>query len=97
MKLRIKYNCRLVPKPYNAWVLYPFMLFRHQQEVVSDRLFRHELEHTYQVKRDGWVKFYSLYLWRSVWDGYLNNMYEVEARARENTPLTDQERRLKEE
>jgi hypothetical protein len=97
MKLRIKYSSRLVPKGYKAWVLYPFMIFSQQQKEVADTLFRHELQHVYQVRRDGWFKFYGLYLWRSLWDGYLNNTYEVEARYREDTPLTNEERALKDE
>jgi len=96
MKLRIKFNCWLVPKGYKAWVIYPFMLFRERQSEVSDILFRHELEHVFQVRRDGWFKLYGSYLWRSIWDGYLNNMYEVEDTARENTPLTAEQQAPKE-
>ena len=95
MKLRIVYGSRLIPKGYRAWVLYPFMLFREQREVVGDVLFRHELQHVYQIHKDGWLRFYSLYLWWAFRYGYLNIPYEVEARHFEKTPLSSDERALK--
>ena len=93
--MRIKYNSRLVFKGYDAWVLYPFMFFRDKREDVPDRLFRHELEHVYQVQREGWFKFYLKYLWYGLRYKYKNIPYEVEARLAEALPLTEKERKLK--
>lgn len=76
-------------------VIYPFMFFKHSKEEVTDRLFRHELEHVYQVRREGWFKFYLTYLWESIRHGYKKNKYEIAANAVENTPLTAEERKLK--
>jgi hypothetical protein len=97
MKLRIKWKSRLVPPGYTAWVVYPFMLFRHDRLDVSDRLFRHELEHIYQVQRDGWLRFYFGYLWQWVRGGfkYSKIRYEIEAEAAEVKPLTPVERHWK--
>jgi len=96
MKLRIKYN---VPKwimwGYAGKVRYPFVLFRDSQNRVSDKLFRHELEHVYQIQREGVLKFYAKYLWYLVRRGYKNVPYEIEARAKARTPLTIDERKLK--
>lgn len=96
MKLRIIYGTRLVRKGYSAWVLYPFMFFRDKKEDVDDRLFRHEMEHVYQVMREGWWTFYIKYLWRLAKHGYMDNPYEQEARGLEHTPLTHTERTFKE-
>ena len=92
---RVIYNSRLVRKGYRAWVFYPWMLFRDAPEDVSDRLFRHEMEHVYQVKRMGWIRFYVTYLWHLARRGYKNHPYEIEARAVENEPLTTVERFFK--
>lgn len=92
MKLRVKYQSRLVPRGYYGWVIYPYMIFRAHQIDVSDKLFRHEMEHIYQVQREGWWKFYAKYLYYSLRYGYVNNPYEVEARMMENEPLTTIER-----
>jgi hypothetical protein len=95
MKIRVRYNCWLVPPGYKAWVLYPWMLFR--DAAATDRLFRHELEHVYQVRRLGWVRFYATYLWYSLRYGYRNNPFEIEAELAESAPLTAAERELKRE
>ena len=92
MKLRVKYSSRLVRKGYTAWVLYPFVFFRASRTYVSDKLFRHELEHTYQVERDGWLVFYIKWLYYRIKHGYLANPYEVEARLASVQPLTKYER-----
>jgi len=89
------YNSPFVFKGYDAWVLYPFMFFRDKREDVSDRLFRHELEHVYQVQREGWFKFYLKYLLYAIRYKYKNIPYEVEARLAEALPLTEKERKLK--
>lgn len=78
-------------------VLWPWILFRHG--TMTDRLFRHELQHVYQIKRFGIVGFYVTYL--LLWVLYLpliigrrsNNEHplEKEAKEREGEPLTEQE------
>ena len=95
MELRVIYSSRLVRKKYAAWVLYPFMFIRHSKEDCSDRLFRHEREHVYQVQSDGWWTFYIKYLWHLYKHGYMDHPYEMEARDRENDPLTTVERYFK--
>jgi hypothetical protein len=100
MKLRIRYKhwiCTHAPfLGYPAGiVLYPFMLFKRSKEEVTDKLFRHELEHVYQVRRLGWLRFYLTYLWYQITKGYKNNPFEIEANANEDLPLTDEERALK--
>ena len=95
MKLRVCYSSRLIRKKYGAWVLYPFMFIRHSKEDCTDRLFRHEMEHVYQVMRDGWWTFYIKYLWHLYKHGYMDHPYEMEARDIENTPLTPTERKFK--
>lgn len=102
MKLRIRYkNWVCTRAPFLGYpagiVLYPFMLFKRSKAEVSDKLFRHELQHVYQVRREGWLKFYLTYLWYQVRYGYAKNPYEVEANAHENDPLTPEERKLKDE
>jgi len=95
MKLRVCYSSRLIRKPYIGWVLYPFMFIRHSKEDCSDRLFRHEMQHVYQVQRDGWFTFYAKYLWHLYKFGYMDHPYELEARDKENEPLTTVERFFK--
>ncbi len=96
MKLRIKYDVgSWIMGKYYGKVLYPFMLFSEAQEDVNDRLFRHELEHVYQIRRMGWLVFYVKYLWLLLRNGYDNHPFELEAKARQYDPLTDKERRLK--
>lgn len=76
-------------------VLYPWVLFRDPKKFVTDRMFRHEMEHVYQVQNTGWIKFYCLYLWYSLRHGYKQNPFEIEARAVQHRPLTKTERQLK--
>lgn len=80
---------------YRGKVVYPFMFFSYLQEAVPDWLFRHELEHIYQVRREGWCKFHAKYLWYLIRYGYKNNPYEVDARKKEHTKLTVAEKKLK--
>lgn len=95
MKLRVMYSSKLVRKGYTAWVLFPFVFFRCSKEDCTDKLFRHEMEHVYQVMRDGWWVFYIKYIYRLIKYGYMDNPYEVEARSRQNRPLTITERLFK--
>ena len=101
MKFTIKYNSKFVRKGW-AMVLWPWMLVGKSKEDFTDRHFRHELEHCYQVKRKTVPGFYLGYaFWWVVkgafWGGYTNHPYELEAEERENDPLTEQERQWKEQ
>jgi hypothetical protein len=96
MKIRLHYNVWFLRKSWiNGITIYPFIFFKRRPEEVTDRLFRHEMEHIYQVQREGWFKFYVKYLYRNIKYGYKQNPYEVEARAVHHTPLNEYERRLK--
>jgi hypothetical protein len=96
MRLRFKYNVgRWIMGRFRGKVLYPFVLFKQARDEVSDILFRHEMEHVYQVKRLGWFGFYGRYLWYMIKYAYKTNPFEIEANERENDPLTDEERKLK--
>jgi hypothetical protein len=96
MKIRPIYNFILLRKSWIGGItIYPFIFFKRKREEVTDRLFRHELEHIYQVREEGWLKFYLSYIWESIRHGYKGNKYEVAADLLENTPLTAEERKLK--
>ena len=95
MKVSIVYKSR-----WMFWaagmVLWPWVWFNPAKMHVSNRLYRHELEHCYQVKRLGRFKFYTTYLWYQLRYGYKKNPFEVEANERENDPLTEQEKQWRE-
>jgi hypothetical protein len=56
-----------------------------QQEFLEDKQWLlHELKHIEQFRRHGFLPFICLYLWESLRHGYINNKYEIEARAAEN-------------
>lgn len=96
MKIRPVYHFLPLRKTWIGGItIYPFIFFKRTREEVSDTLFRHELEHIYQVRRLGWFKFYFTYILENLKVGYKNNKYEVEARAAQVNPLTDEERKLK--
>lgn len=95
MKPRIRYSHWFVPRGYKAWVIAPYIFFRTSKEETTDRLFRHEMQHIYQVDKNGWLKFYIKYLWYSIRHGYQNNPYEVEARELQDKPLNPVERHWK--
>ena len=80
---------------FRGKVLYPFVLFSQSQNEVSDQLFRHELEHIYQIRRDGFLRFYLTYLYHAIRYGYKNIPYEIEARDKQDNPLTPAEKKLK--
>lgn len=72
-------------------------------EDLSETLFRHEVQHVYQIEADGWFKYYFFYaaffimhflkMWN--WEkAYQANQYERDAYAVQNTPLTETERNL---
>lgn len=98
MKIKIKFGHWWFKMPFTKWsagvVLYPWMLFKGEPSQVPDYLFRHELQHVYQIQRDGFFKFYFKYLWYLLRHGYLDNPYEVEAFAVQHDPLTDEEQVL---
>lgn len=96
MKLRIKYDVgRWIMWKWRGRVLYPFMLFSQSKEDVTDGLFRHEMQHVYQVRRMGWWKFHFKYLWLVVKRGYEMHPFELEAVERQNDELTKTEIELK--
>lgn len=85
---------------YKAWwmfwakgmVVWPWVWFNGPRAEVSDRLYRHELQHCYQIKKLGRLRFYWTYLLLWFKNGYWKHPYEVEARSFERTPLTVQEK-----
>jgi len=91
MKFKVVYNWNVILRHKWAIVLWPYMLFNATRKEVTHRWFRHELQHCYQVKTNGRLKFYAKYLAYHVKHGYDGNPFEVEARARENDPLTPEE------
>lgn len=72
-------------------VLYPFVLFSNTGP--RERLYKHEFIHCYQVKRQGVLKFYLSYIWNFLRYGYKNHPMEIEAHARQDEPLTPEERK----
>ena len=97
MKLRFKYNVpKWLMRGFRGTVMfYPFVLFTNSKEDVPDWLFRHELEHIYQIQRMGLMMFYIKYLFLLIKHGYLFHPFEMEAVQTERIPLTDKERTLK--
>jgi len=93
-------------------VLWPWMWLREVKHVdydrtddvykawyqsATDRLYRHELQHCYQVASLGRLKFYSTYIWYQIRYGYKKNPFEVEANQREDDPLNEDEIRWREQ
>ena len=70
------------------------ILFADPADKVPSWLLRHELEHIYQQTREGIFKFYLKYFWYSLRYGYKKNPFELEAYARQNDPLTQNEEQL---
>jgi hypothetical protein len=97
--MKIKPVYKFLPLRW-SWIggitIYPFIFFKRTREEVTDTLFRHEMQHIYQVERLGWFRFYLTYLWQNIRVGYKKNKYELEANAVENQPLTAYERAVKE-
>ncbi len=94
--MKIRYNVgKWIMWRYRGKVLYPYVLFRDAQDDVPDWLFRHELEHVYQVQKEGWFKFHLKYLYYLVRYGYKNNPYEIKACKVQTKKLTVKERKLK--
>jgi hypothetical protein len=104
MRPRIRYGLkngnwfqRWIIGRWNGKVLYPYVLFAVSKAKVSDRLFRHELQHVYQVWRMGWFGFYLGYLWQGIRHGYKNHPFELEAKKHQHDPLTPKEIKMKKE
>jgi hypothetical protein len=96
MKIRIKYSVgKWFMRGYRGRVFYPFMFFLDPQDKVPNWLFRHELEHIYQVRRLGWWRFNAKYLYYLARRGYQDNPFEIEARKVEKHKLTAEEMKLK--
>ena len=94
--IKLIYNFFLFRKSWiGGMTIYPFIIFKRKREEISDTIFRHEMEHIYQVRELGWFRFYLTYLWQNLTVGYKKNKYELAAKVVENTPLTDYERKLK--
>lgn len=71
---------KLLP-PYGGWTgltLYPFV-FLAPWWTIQD--LRHELIHVWQVRRDGWLRFYVTWLWQRLVRGYRYISVELEAYA----------------
>lgn len=98
MKIRCIYRLRFLRLfGVEAMTLYPWILFSGEEQSIPEDLFRHELEHIYQVQRNGWAGFYLSYLqfyFKNRWSGlnhqeaYWQIPYEVEARTAQKKPLT---------
>ena len=70
------------------------IMFAQPADQIDSVTLRHELQHAYQIVRDGLVRFtlkYFYYRWRY---GYKDNPYEVEARQRAELPLSETEEAL---
>lgn len=89
---------------FRGVVLWPYVIMRPkkyatgsvaQSELMTRRslvkLYRHELQHCYQIKRMGVIKFYVRYVWLNLTKGYQNHPDELEARQYENEKLNDLE------
>lgn len=80
----------------NAWWMFwaagmcvwPFLWFK-KGSLHIDRLYRHELEHCYQAKELGRLKFYFTYILKFLRYGYWNHPFEIKARRASLNPLTD--------
>ena len=62
MKVKRVFNFKLLAPGFGAITLYPYIFFRASENEVSASTLRHEMIHVRQVRRLGWVKFYSSYL-----------------------------------
>lgn len=80
-------------KPVEIYPAYDINKYEDWYKMREHELFRHELQHCYQIEKNGVLKFYAKYiyywfrygLW---WGGYKNNPFEVEANAVEKRDLT---------
>ena len=80
------YESNLLPKGYQAMVLYPLVMFKHDKEYMMNKnyhTYTHEYTHVKQVKEQGWLGFYVDYAFQSHTKGYDHISYEIEAYASE--------------
>jgi hypothetical protein len=88
------YNSRLSRwMDAEAFVLYPFIFFAHNEEDAWPSLYKHELTHVQQVEREGFIPFYFKYLINHLKFGYSSNPYEVEAYSNQKNALTEDDLR----
>ena len=78
-------------KPYK-YDEYPREKYEDWYRELEERLFRHELQHCYQIQRKGRLKFYVCYLLLYLRYGYKNHPYEIEANKYETELLTETEK-----
>ena len=96
MKLRFRYEVsKWLMRRFRGRVIYPFILFLQEKEDVPDWLFRHELEHIYQIRRMGYIMYHIKYMLLFIKHGYSKHPFELEAIARSADPLTDKEKALR--
>lgn len=80
------------PFKYRGIVLWPFVFLRpYPDERFNTVLFRHELQHCYQVKQRGVIWFYIRHLYLLMKHGYWNHPDEIEARNNQTNVLTPEE------
>jgi len=94
-RLKIRYGVEWMKKQQvRGIVIGRTMMFADAPWDVPEWLFRHEMQHVYQIARLGFVRFYLLYFYYSLRYGYANNPFEVEARKAQTESLTAEERVL---
>lgn len=52
--------------------------------LANERWVLHELEHVFQYRRLGFIRFLLMYVWESLRKGYSRNRFEAEARRAES-------------
>lgn len=88
---------RFFPIGYKGIVLWPFVFLKpmwkgREFNTAHDKvLFRHELQHCYQIHEQGVLKFYFMYLINLFRKGYKRHPMEIDAKKVENIPLSSQE------
>ena len=93
MKFRIVYNAWWMRK---GWAMVFWKWIWVGKDNLTDRHFRHELQHCYQIHRRGVLNFYLSYIRLWFRHGYRNHPFEVEAQIAEQMPLTPRETNWKE-
>lgn len=74
-------------KPYHEVAMIdPFLLniITIGDDLISESMYKHELCHIEQIKRDGRLKFICKYLYYNIKYRYNKNPYEIEARQASN-------------
>ena len=66
---------------FQGWASYWSTVYLAPGSMQDRGLIRHEAKHLEQMVRDGRLVFTVKYLWWNCTRGYLNNPYEIEARA----------------